>query len=181
MSKRDDIDEEERELFRDRLRDIRPLRHDKVALRPPKPPAEPRQTRLDEAEVLHTLRQAPLDLVEHRTGDEVVYAQAGIDHATLRRLRRGQYSVEASLDLHGMREREAADALGQFLVHSQLQGRRCLRIVHGKGNRSPGREPVLLRMVHRRLRRHGEVLAFCSAPPRDGGIGAVYVLLRKKR
>lgn len=181
MTKRHDIDDDERDLFRRRLGDARPLRHNKVALRPPPPEPEPRQTRLDEEEVLRSLRDAPMDLIEHRTGDEVVYARSGIDHGTLRRLRRGQYAVEAHLDLHGMHEREATAALTDFLSKNQTQGRRCLRIVHGKGNRSPGREPVLLRMVHRRLRRHGEVLAFCSAPPRDGGTGAVYVLLRKRR
>lgn len=181
MTRRFDIDEEERELFRRHLRDTRPLRHDKVALRPPAPPPEPRQTLHDEAAVMETLRREPLDLVEHRTGDEVVYGRAGIDHTTLRRLRRGQFSVEAHLDLHGMNEQEAAAELSRFLVQSQQQGRRCVRIVHGKGNRSPGRESVLRRMVQRRLRRHGEVLAFCSTPPRDGGTGAVYVLLRKRR
>lgn len=181
MKKRFDIDEEERELFRSRLRDAQPLRHNKVVLRPPPPLPEPRQTLLDEAEVMETLRQAPLDLLEHRTGNEVTYARPGIDHGTLRRLRRGQFSIEAHLDLHGLTERQAADELTGFLIESQKRGRRCVRIVHGKGNRSPGREPVLRSMVHRRLRRHGEVLAFCSAPPRDGGTGAVYVLLRKRR
>lgn len=181
MTKRFDIDDEERELFRSKLRDARPLRHNKVMLRPPPPAPEARQTQLDEAAVLETLAHAPLDLIEHRTGDEVVYGRPGIDRITLRRLRRGQFSIEANLDLHGMIEREAACALADFLTLSQSQGRRCVRVVHGKGNRSPGKEPVLRAMVHRRLRRHGEVLAFCSAPPRDGGTGAVYVLLRKRR
>lgn len=181
MTKRFDIDDDERKLFRNRLHDTQPLRHNKVLLRPPRPPAEPRQTLLDEAAVMESLGSAPLDLVEHRTGDETVYAGAGIDRMTLRRLRRGQFAIEAHLDLHGMTKQQAASELARFLHRSQHLGRRCVRVVHGKGNRSPGREPVLRGMVVRRLQKHGEVLAFCSAPPQDGGTGAVYVLLRKQR
>lgn len=181
MTRHYDIDDDERELFRSQVRDARRLRHDKVMLHPPPPSPEPRQTRLDEAAVIETLRHAPLDLLEHRTGDDVVYGRAGIDGTTLRRLRRGQFSIEAHLDLHGLSERQATTELLEFISQSQRRGHRCVRIVHGKGNRSPGGEPVLRRMVHRRLRRHGEVLAFCTAPPRDGGTGAVYVLLRKPR
>ncbi|KAA3627280.1 MAG: DNA mismatch repair protein MutS [Proteobacteria bacterium] len=181
MTKRYDIDDDERELFRSKLRDARPLRHNKVMLRPPPPTAEPRQTLLDEAAVVEDLRRAPLDLVEHRTGEESVYACTGIDRMTLRRLRRGQFSIEAHLDLHGMSKQQASSELAHFLNQNQQLGRRCVRVVHGKGNRSPGREPVLRGMVVRRLLKHGEVLAFCSAPPHDGGTGAVYILLRKRR
>ena len=181
MSDSKDIDEQERELFRQSMADAKPLRHDKVLLRAPAPDPEPRQREIDERAVLEELGSGPLDLLEHSTGEDVVFKCASVDQATLRRLRRGQYSIEAQLDLHGLTVDQAEPQLQEFISASQHKGLRCVRIIHGKGNRSPGKTPVLKGMALRRLRRSSNVLAFCSAPPSDGGTGAVYVLLRRRR
>ena len=68
-----------------------------------------------------------------------------------------------------------------FLAESQSEGKRCLRIVHGRGHGSPGREGILRQLVKNWLTRRKDVLAFCHAPPNDGGEGALWVLLKSER
>ena len=97
---------------------------------------------------------------------------------TVRRLRRGLIPIEDELDLHGQSQAAARERLADFLEQSCGAGRRCVRIIHGKGHRSGGRGPVLKAAVDSWLRRHTDVLAFTSAKAIDGGTGAVYVLLR---
>ena len=77
--------------------------------------------------------------------------------------------------------REASQALDRFLVQSLTAGRRCVRIIHGKGRGSDGQQPVLKQKTNQWLRQRDEVLAFVTAPRWDGGTGAVYVLLSGKR
>ncbi|GAB4359367.1 MAG: hypothetical protein Kow006_28430 [Gammaproteobacteria bacterium] len=179
--KRPHISDEERDLFRRSMADVKPMAQDKVLLRSPPPEPEPHQRKRDEAAVLEELRRDPFNPMDHATGDEALYRRPSVDRATFRRLRRGLYSIEGQLDLHGLNAEQAERRLGDFLRTAQAQHWRCVRIIHGKGNRSPGRESVLKQLVHRRLRKHAQVLAFCSAPPNDGGTGAVYVLLRRLR
>jgi DNA-nicking Smr family endonuclease len=97
----------------------------------------------------------------------------------LRRLRRGHYACREELDLHGLTQAEARSALTRFLAEALAHGHRCVRIIHGKGRGSGGRGPVLKSAVNGWLRRHDVVRAFASAPRRDGGTGAVYVLLAR--
>jgi DNA-nicking Smr family endonuclease len=96
----------------------------------------------------------------------------------LRKLRRGHWVVQDALDLHGLNREEARLSLAQFLGACLKRGLRCVRIVHGKGLRSPGKEPVLKGKVQLWLARREEVLAFCEAPANQGGSGAMLVLLR---
>jgi DNA-nicking Smr family endonuclease len=121
--------------------------------------------------------RAPAEL---ETGVELLFARNGLQHSVLRKLRRGQFSVAAELDLHGLRVEEARQELGQFLLHCRLTHKQCVRIIHGKGNRSHRQQPVLKGKVNHWLRQRDEVLAFCSARPIDGGTGAIYVLLKRK-
>jgi len=133
--------------------------------------------RADEAQVLAdslALDAAELDV---ESGDELSYRREGVAASALRRLRRGEYAVLDELDLHGMTQDEARVALGGFLAEAAQHGRRCVRIIHGKGRGSGHRGPVLKSAVNRWLRRHGDVRAFCSARRNDGGTGALYVLL----
>ena len=96
----------------------------------------------------------------------------------LSKLRRGQWTVQAELDLHGHDSDEAHDALADFLDEARGVGMRCVRVIHGKGMSSPNREPVLKGKVRRWLQRWDDVLAYCEAPRHAGGGGAVIVLLR---
>jgi len=106
------------------------------------------------------------------------FRRGGVRDQVMRRLRRGLYPTEDELDLHGLNQAAARDQLAQFIARSRYAGRRCVRIVHGKGYRSGARGPVLKTAVNLWLRRHLDVVAFTSARAIDGGTGAVYVLLR---
>jgi len=106
------------------------------------------------------------------------FHRAGVRVQVMRRLRRGLYPAEDELDLHGLTQTAARDSLADFIARSRDSGRRCVRIIHGKGYRSGARGPVLKTAVDLWLRRHTDVMAFTSARAIDGGTGAVYVLLR---
>lgn len=101
----------------------------------------------------------------------------------IRKLRRGDFSVQAELDLHGFSRVEALEELERFLYSSSRRNLRCVRVIHGKGKNSKNSEGVLRKSVPRWLstRRFARlIVAFTSARPHDGGVGASYVLLRKK-
>jgi DNA-nicking Smr family endonuclease len=119
---------------------------------------------------------APEDVVAG--SDPLSFRRAGVRDQVLRRLRRGLYPVEDQLDLHGLSQAAARDALSDFLEFNRNAGHHCVRIVHGKGYRSGARGPILKIAVNAWLKRHSEVMAFTSARAIDGGTGAVYVLLR---
>jgi len=106
------------------------------------------------------------------------FHRAGVRIQVMRRLRRGLYPIEDELDLHGLNQSLARDRLADFIARSRHSGRRCVRIIHGKGSRSGARGPVLKTAVNLWLRRHMDVMAFISARAIDGGTGALYVLLR---
>jgi DNA-nicking Smr family endonuclease len=111
-------------------------------------------------------------------GDALSFQRAGVRTQVVRRLRRGLIPIEGELDLHGLSQAAARYQLAEFLTYSRSTGRRCVRIIHGKGYRSGARGPVLKAAVDLWLRRHPGVMAFTSARALDGGTGAVYVLLR---
>ncbi len=126
------------------------------------------------------MRSGYLDTSELETGDELLFARPGLQNKVLRQLRRGQISVTAQLDLHGMNAPLARKALAAFLNRCQAEDHRCVRIIHGKGLNSEHKQPVLKQKLNIWLRLRDDVLAFCSAPRVDGGTGAAYVLLKRK-
>jgi DNA-nicking Smr family endonuclease len=106
----------------------------------------------------------------------------GIDRRLAQRLHRGDYAVQAHLDLHGHTVEEAKASVDRFLTNAYSTGQRCVLLIHGRGRNSKDNRPVLKEQVqiwlsHGRLSRL--VLAFATAPVTDGGAGAVYVLLRR--
>ncbi|MCX7168724.1 MAG: Smr/MutS family protein [Proteobacteria bacterium] len=173
--------DDERALFREAVADAVPLVSSKVHLEHLRPPPIPYQHLRDEAEALtESLAPAPLDVLLEG-GDELAFLRSGLSRVLLRDLRRGRWVIQAELDLHGMSREQAKQALSEFLAACLARGQRCLRIVHGKGLRSPGREPVLKELVRHWLARRQEVLAYCQARAADGGGGAVTVLLKSGR
>jgi DNA-nicking Smr family endonuclease len=124
--------------------------------------------------------KGPFDI---RDTDEVMEGCVpGLDPRVLRRLRRGEFTLQADLDLHGCDAATARVLVEEFIVESHARGLRCLRIVHGRGNRSPNGEAVLKPSLPRWLSRGPArliVLAWTAARQADGGAGASYVLLRK--
>jgi DNA-nicking Smr family endonuclease len=109
--------------------------------------------------------------------DQMSFRRPGIGTDVTRKLRKGEWSIQGQIDLHGLRSDEARNAVGQFIRDAKRMGWRCVRVVHGKGLGSPGKEPVLKSKVQRWLVQKNEVLAFVQAKPSDGGAGALVVLL----
>jgi DNA-nicking Smr family endonuclease len=171
-------DDDDLKAFRAAVDQVRPLQASRAALRPTPPPPRPRQLIQDEAAALAEAGQGAALDEEVQPGDVLSYAREGVQRAVLRRLRRGGYRIDAELDLHGLGAEQARGALSAFIKEARRREARCLRIIHGKGLRSPGRGPVLKGSVAGWLRRQDAVLAYTSAPPGDGGTGALYVLLR---
>lgn len=172
-------DEDDREQFRRAMSGVRPLSPlGRVVPARRKPPARARFSRAERAAVLReSLAPPPLDL-DIQPGDALHYRQSGVPETVLRRLRRGDYRVEAEIDLHGLGVVQARAQLREFLLVASARRLRCVRIVHGKGLRSGQRGPVLKQAVDGLLRRAALILAFTSAGLRDGGTGATLALLR---
>ena len=170
----------ERELFARSVGAVVPLR--KVAppvVARPRPEAIPKQRQRDEAAVLNESISDEFDVESLLETDEALsFRRRDIGPEVVRKLRRGVWALQAQLDLHGLRRDEARARVGEFLRESARAGLRCVRVIHGKGNGSPGREPVLKAKVRSWLVQRIEVLAFTQARASDGGQGALIVLLR---
>ena len=167
------------QLFREAVRDVKPLAHQAPASEPRRrpPPPHARFTRADRLAVLQESLEGETGDPELANGEELVFAREGIQAGVLRKLRRGQYRVQAEIDLHGLTVPEAKEELRTFLADALERHFRCVRVIHGKGLRSGHRGPVLKSAVSGLLRRVGPVLAYVSARQVDGGTGALYVLL----
>ena len=181
MSKQDDKKpREDSSLFRRLMGDTRPIEQDKRAPDyKPKPRPKARFTREDENAVLKESLEADIDEIETGAGESLRFNRPSVGKRTMRKLARGNFSVQGEIDLHGLTVPEAKDALREFIKESGLHHHTCVRVVHGKGLGSGHRGPILKIKVNNWLRRWGEVLAFVSTRQVHGGTGAVYVLLRK--
>lgn len=172
------LSDSDRQLFREA---VGPLRRTPVSApipraRPPKPRAHKLEE--DEARVRDDLLQA-FDPAVMETGAELAFLRDGYSPMLLKRLKRGRYSIVDELDLHHMTADAARAAITDFLNEAIAHGLGCVRIIHGKGQRSGPGGPVLKGLTDHMLRRKRKVIAFASAPPAEGGTGAVLVLLRK--
>ncbi len=164
--------------------DVRKLpRRNRAALPRLQPSPVPRHTLADERDVLAAAKYGD-EATPHawEIGQEFEHEQtflrAGIGSDVLSKLRRGHWSVQSELDLHGHTTDEARDALADFLFDARSHRYRCVRVIHGKGLTSPNKVPVLKGKVRRWLTQWGDVLAFAEAPLNSGGGGAVIILLR---
>jgi DNA-nicking Smr family endonuclease len=173
-------DEDDR-IFREAMRGVRRMREPGGWPAAPRPRAVARFARAETAAVLRESLALPADAALLEAADELGFTRPGTARDALRRLRRGQCAVQAAIDLHGLSRAGAHQALRDFISASAAAGLRCVRVIHGKGRRSGARGPVLKRVVDHWLRRMEVVAAFASARPVDGGTGAVYVLLSRRR
>lgn len=144
------------------------------------PPAPiPRQQQLDEAAALKESLSDEVDVSTLLDTDErLSFLRPGIGSDVAAMLRRGKWTIQGQVDLHGLRSDEAREALSAFIRDAHRAGWRCVRVVHGKGLGSPGKTPVLKDKVHRWLVQKSEVAAFVQAQPAQGGAGALVVLLQ---
>jgi DNA-nicking Smr family endonuclease len=171
--------EQERRLFELSVGEVTPLPESRRALHEPaRPEPEPLQREADERAVLMQALSDDFDVESLLETDETLsFRRPTISLEVVRKLRRGHWALQAQIDLHGLRRDEAREALSAFVHDAARRGLRCVRVVHGKGHGSPGREPVLKSRVRRWLVQKEEVLAFVQAKASDGGAGALMVLL----
>jgi len=173
-------DRREQSLFATAVGAVVPLKKSATpALARARPPAIARQRQRDEAAALAESISDAFDaesLLE--TDDALSFRRRGIGLDVVRKLRRGVWVIQDEIDLHGLRSDAARERVAEFVRDSARAGLRCIRVVHGKGLGSPGREPVLKAKVKSWLAQRSEVLAFTHARPADGGHGALIVLLK---
>ncbi|QBP75273.1 DNA mismatch repair protein MutS [Herbaspirillum huttiense] len=173
---------EEANIFRNSIGQVAPLRPevvDKAHYLPEPPLPIPRQHLADEqAALLESLSDEFTVDTLMDSDENLSFARPGVGMDVLSKLRRGNWVIQAQLDLHGYRRDQAREALGEFLRQSRRRGLRCVRVIHGKGLGSVNKEPVLKHKVRNWLAQRDEVMAFCQARAADGGAGALVVLLR---
>jgi DNA-nicking Smr family endonuclease len=167
--------ESEAKLFREAVGDAEPILTDQAEpfrrRPPPVPITQPSDLREED-------RTATLSESEVETPEYLLFARPGVQKRLVSDLQRGYIAIDLEVDLHGLTVVYAEHVLDEFLRECSRRRVRCARIIHGKGSRSAEGPPVLKRKVNYWLRLREQVLAFSSATRRDGGIGALYVLLR---
>jgi DNA-nicking Smr family endonuclease len=170
----------ERNLFVRAAGAVQPTRaHRRVHLAPDQPAPIPVQQQLDDQRVLQEAISDEFDSATLLDVDDALsFRRPGIGTDVTRRLRKGDWSIQGEIDLHGLRREEAREALSTFVREAHRRGWRCVRVVHGKGLGSPGKTPVLKGRVQSWLIQKNEVLAFVQARGDEGGAGALVVLLK---
>jgi DNA-nicking Smr family endonuclease len=159
-------------LFRATVGTVKPLpKQNRVTPQP-----APRKPMLRPAIAPPTIPDTLSDFAGENTPDE--YLSNGLSRMALRKLRRGGWPVQDRLDLHGNNSDMARKLLQEFLHEAMQRELRCVLVIHGKGLNSQGGEAVLRKLARHWLTQHPRVLGFCDALPREGGSGAVLVLLK---
>jgi len=168
------------DLFARAVGRVHPLPDRQLAeINTPRPPPHPRQRELDEQAALAESLSDEVTLESLLlTDDGLSFRRPGIGPDVVGKLRRGHWALQGQLDLHGYNRDDARQLLADYVRECHRRGMRCLRVVHGKGHGSPGRQPVLKGKVQRWLAQRDEVIAFAQASGPQGGAGALVVLLR---
>ncbi|MBN2865529.1 MAG: Smr/MutS family protein [Thiotrichales bacterium] len=183
------LSDEEKSLFASAMQDVSPIKSSNIL----KTDRETQQTKRYQ-ETMKALREknrqqqnkmgsqgtvSQYDKLEPVSAYEsLMHHRKGLRLQDLTRLKRGEYPIEAELDLHGLTEVAADEALQNFINRCYQHKKRCALVIHGKGYNSEASAPVLKNLVNMRLRQIKKVIAFCSSLPKDGGTGSVYVLLK---
>ena len=175
----DSTKNDDESLFLSEMSGVTPLKSDnKVKIR--KTPKKPPLQQIDDSDSFAIDDIFSDTEIIEECPDILSFARSGLQHNVLKKLRQGKNPIEHTLDLHGLTVVEARKALQEFLGECEAAGLRNIIIVHGKGFRSKDK-PIIKPLVNRWLRSVDNVLAFHSAQPKDGGSGAVYVLLKKPK
>lgn len=168
---------DETDLFRTSVGKVKAIDHNQVVLKQtPKPKPIPRRTDVSALDPLLNAVDDELELLYQE--DSMAFLAPGVQKAVLKKLRKGHFGVHADIDLHGLNSKEAQSYLLHAINVCIEEGARCILIIHGKGYNSPNARPVLKNDLNFWLRQHKDILAFCSAPAKAGGTGALLVLLK---
>ncbi|CEG57683.1 Smr/MutS family protein [Legionella fallonii] len=182
----DFLSDEDKALFRAHMRSVKPLSKQTPRVdtqtTPPEVPKKIRTPSLPHKKTEHEKEYYLSDFISETVLSNTLlsYCRPSLTTKRFKALKNGQIPWEARLDLHGLRTETARDSLRHFIQAQVNNGKRCLLIIHGKGGHE-GAPPVIKNLVNRWLPQFDEVLAFHSAQARDGGHGAVYVLLKRNR
>jgi DNA-nicking Smr family endonuclease len=176
------VSEEDAALFRRKMKGTRPVKTDRIVHNTI--PKSPSRTLIG-ANFDNTTTNVPDNLADFNTDSNVdanqtlFFVRPGPQHKSVKKLKRGEYAIEAKLDLHGQTTAKAKRKLIDFIDSCQSSLMKCVIIIHGRGMRSQSGTPILKQAVDQWLREMPQVMAFSSAIPKDGGLGAVYVLLKR--
>lgn len=185
------MSEEDNSLFRQAMLDVKPLKNkpDKVNLAANKEQPNSkvilkkvRNKRRQESMTQMTEMQKSQTIDAETVGafEAIFYSQSGVRSQELSKLQKGQFHVEAELDLHGLTQPEAELEIDAFIALNYSRQARYLRIIHGKGYNSDDTKPILKNLTNQMLRQFSEVIAFTTAAAKDGGTGAVNILLKAR-
>ena len=178
MRKKNELSQEDQAFFLEAMRGVKKIAYSKAHF-PPEPPTKPKapaQISQAKPDLFYFSDYDKIDLVDSH--ESIEFSRPGIQHKILRKLRLGQYNIEAKLDLHGQTVEQAKQSLAEFFIDCQKQGIRHVLIIHGKGRSHL--KPILKNKLNHWLRETNLVLAFSSAIAKDGSRGALYVLLRRE-
>lgn len=177
----DSLSDDDKALFREQMRSVKPLKPGKAVVKEPVRPPLPTRKKPPIANS-KPINSFLSDFLQETVLTESIlsYAHPSLANKRFRELKNGHIHWEARLDLHGLKADNARDLLHQFINSQTEQDKRCVLIIHGKGGHQ-GAPPVIKNLVNRWLPQLDQVLAFHSALPKDGGPGAVYVLLKRNR
>jgi DNA-nicking Smr family endonuclease len=175
------ITDEERELFRENLKNTRPLASDKISLSEQKPRSAKKPVKPSSKEIELQRSEVSEHVPTLASDDAMYFVRPGVQTRVMRRLQRREFPIAIELDLHGLTIVQAESVLDRFIADCIHRAYRCVKIIHGKGSSSKDTPPVLKNKINYWLRQYSSVLAFCSAKLTDGGRGATYVLLKIKR
>lgn len=167
-------------LFRQAIGPVKPLPESALPPRKPRPRPAARMAERDEIEARSEFQRGLDDLSALAAGDTLSYRRDTLPAPVFQRLKRGRFSAQDELDLHGATMLQAESMLRIFIAEAHAHEFGCVRIIHGKGQRDDGGMPVLKNLVDRVLRQRADILAFHSAPAAQGGTGAVLVLLARR-
>lgn len=174
-------EESDEDAFQLAMRNARPLAHKgrDIAKKPMLKPAQSlRENTLDD------FMAGKLEFAVSYSDEYLEGHVVGMDELIMNRLREGQFSAEANLDLHGLNAEQAFEALRVFIRNAWLKDLRCALVVTGRGRNSPDGQAILRRKIQSWLTKEPfkrVVTAFCTAKPHDGGPGSIYILLRRNR
>lgn len=162
------------QLFRQTIGQVKKIKHNSVTLKPKPLKPIPKEKLLESNFNTNPIEKVKLQLTAEA---KVSFLAAGLQRNLLKQLQCGYFELDVSLDLHGLNSYQAQKSTARFLHECIENGYRCVHIVHGKGYRSEANYPVLKNDLNIWLRNHIDVQAFCSATPKEGGTGAMLVLL----
>lgn len=173
--------EQDAALFRAAVGEVKPLAEQNRVIPKPPPRKHFLRSHAQTPEIPDTLSNGyPADSSFDSTAGDAPneFLSNGLSRMALRKMRRGNWPIQGRLDLHGLHSEASRKLLQEFLHEATQDNLRCVLVIHGKGMNSRGGEAVLRKLSRHWLAQHPGVLGYCDAPQKEGGSGAVLVLLR---